>query len=76
MLILWEQGKCLMCVRLGCSAVGGVDGMWVRVCPGSGMLGWCSVCVSCEFGSLCKWQVQISVYCARWIPADLMCTQC
>ena len=26
--------------------------------------------------SLCKWQVQIFVYCAWWIPAHLRCTQC
>ena len=26
--------------------------------------------------SLCGWHVQVSVYCARRIPAHLMCTQC
>ena len=26
--------------------------------------------------SLCRWQVQVSVYCAWWIPAHLRCTQC
>ena len=26
--------------------------------------------------SLCRWQVQISVYCAWRIPAQLRCTQC
>ena len=26
--------------------------------------------------SLCRWQVQVSVYCAWRIPAHLMCTQC
>ena len=26
--------------------------------------------------SLCRWQVQLSVYCALWIPAHLRCTQC
>ena len=26
--------------------------------------------------SLCRWQVQISVYCARRIPAHFRCTQC
>ena len=25
---------------------------------------------------LCRWQVQVSVYCARWLPAHLRCTQC
>ena len=26
--------------------------------------------------SLCRWQVQVSVYCAWWIPAHLRCNQC
>ena len=26
--------------------------------------------------SLCRWQVQVSVYCARRIPTHLRCTQC
>ena len=26
--------------------------------------------------SLCRWQVHVSVYCARRIPAHLWCTQC
>ena len=26
--------------------------------------------------SLCRWQVQVSVYCARRIPAHFRCTQC
>ena len=26
--------------------------------------------------SLCRLQVQVSVYCAWWIPAHLRCTQC
>ena len=29
-----------------------------------------------SLGSLCIWQVQVSVYCAWWIPAYLRCTQC
>ena len=29
-----------------------------------------------SLGSLCRWQVQVSVYCAWWIPAHLSCTQC
>ena len=35
---------------------------------------WCYVCVSLD--SLCRWQVQVSVYCARRIHAHLRCTQC
>ena len=31
-------------------------------------------CVSLD--SLCRWQVQVSVYCAWRIPAHLRCTQC
>ena len=32
------------------------------------------VCVV-SLDSLYRWQVQVSVYCARRIPAHLMCTQ-
>ena len=42
--------------------------------PGSGAVLWCYVCVSLD--SLCRWQVQVSVYCAWRIPAHLRCTQC
>ena len=41
---------------------------------GSGEVGWCYVCVSLD--SLCRWQVQVSVYCARWIPAHLSFLSC
>ena len=34
-----------------------------------------SVCVM-SLDSLCLWQVHVSVYCARRIPAHLRCTQC
>ena len=47
-------------------------GRWLGT--GSGGVGWCYVCVSMFF--LCRWQVHVSVYCARWIPAHLRCTQC
>ena len=39
------------------SGVGRVAG---RLGPGSGGVGWCYVCVSSD--SLCRWQVQVSVY--------------
>ena len=40
-----------------------------------GLEGWGSVvCMSLD--SLCRWQVQVSVYCAWRIPAHLRCTQC
>ena len=34
-----------------------------------------SVC-GVSLDSLCRWQVQVSVYCAWRIPAHLRCTQC
>ena len=34
-----------------------------------GQGGVISVCVSLNY--LCRWQVQVSVYCARWIHAHL-----
>ena len=46
--------------------------------PGSGRVGWggvMSVCVVI-LASLWRWQVQVSVHCARCIPAHLRCTQC
>ena len=47
--------------------------------PGSIGVGWTRVyrggVVLC-LDSLCRWQVQVSVYCAWWIPAHLRCTQC
>ena len=41
--------------------------------PGSGRVGWCYVCVSLD--SLCRWQVQVSIYCARRLPAHLRYTR-
>ena len=35
---------------------------------------WCYIYVSLD--SLCRWQVQLSIYCARRIPAHLRCTKC
>ena len=37
---------------------------WVG-CLDQGLQGWCYVCVSPD--SLCRWQVQVSVYCVRRI---------
>ena len=63
-----------MCLCFGCGGVGGVGR---GLGQGSGAVGWCYVCVRCESGfSLCRWQVQVSVYCAWRIPAHLRCTQC
>ena len=64
-------------------SVGHVSVFWLRWCgwgvgrglgQGLGAVGWCYVCVSLD--SLCRWQVQVSVYCAWRIPAHLRCTQC
>ena len=64
--------------------VGYVSVFWLRWClgkvggrlgPGSGRVLWCYVCVV-SLDALCRWQVHVSVYCARRIPAHLRCTQC
>ena len=48
-----------VCLCFGC---GGVGREWVGgLDPGSEAVGWCYVCVSVD--SLCRWQVQVSVYC-------------
>ena len=62
-------GKWDMCLRFGCSGVGGE---WVGGL-GQGLGGWggvMSVCVV-SLDSLCRWQVQVSVYCARRILVHL-----
>ena len=58
-----------MCLCFGC---GGVGGEWVAGLDQGRE--WCYVCVSLD--SRCRWQVQVSVYCAWRIPAHLRCTQC
>ena len=65
-----------MYLCFGCGGEGGVVGEWV-VGLGQGLGGWCHVMSVCVVGldSLCRWQVQIPVYCARRIPAHLWCTQ-
>ena len=55
---------------LGCCDLGGV-GMKLRPVWGGVM----SVCIV-NLDSLCRWQIQVSVYRARWIPAHLRCTHC
>ena len=42
---------------------------------GLGQGGWCYVCVV-SLDSLCWWQVQVSVYCARRIPAPSVQSYC
>ena len=65
-----------MCLCLGCGGVGAVGGMGGWPVSGSGrVVGVMSVCVMSP-DSLCRLQLQLSVYCARRIPAHLQCTQC
>ena len=66
-----------MCLWFGCGGVCGVSGEWV-VGLDQGRERWGGVMsvrgVSLDY--LCRWQVQVSVYCAWRIPAHLRCTQC
>ena len=75
-------------IGLGVANTGGTSGKWDvsvfwlrwcwrgRLCPSLGGLGGVmSVCVV-SLDYLCWSQVQVSVYCARRIPAHLRCTQC
>ena len=61
-----------VCLCFGCGGVGGVGGEWVGGLD-QGREGWgdgMSVCdVSLDY--LCRWHVQVSVYCAWRIPAHL-----
>ena len=64
-----------MCRCFGCGGVGGVREEWVGGL-GQDLGGWgMSVCVV-SLDYLCLWQVQVSIYCARRIPAHLRCIQC
>ena len=63
-----------MCLCFGCGGVGGVGGEWVGGLD-RGRERWGGV-MSVSLDSLCRWQVQVSVYCAWRIPAHLRCTQC
>ena len=72
-------GVCDMCMCLARGGVGGEGGEWMRELGlgftnpvGTG--GVLDVCLCLD--SLCRWQVQVSVYCAWRIPAHLRCTQC
>ena len=66
-----------MCLCFGCGSVDGVGGEWVGSLV-HGLGGWSGVMYVCAVSlvSLCLWQVQVSLYCVRWIPAHLRCTQC
>ena len=61
-----------MCPCFGCGGVGGVGGEWVGVLgQGLGGFGGLMSVSVVSLDSLCIWQVQVSVYCARWIPTQL-----
>ena len=66
-----------MFLYFGCGGVGGVGGEWVGGLD-QGRERWGRVMSVCgvSLDSLCRWQVQVSVYCAWRIPAHLRCTQC
>ena len=60
-----------------CFGCGGVCGEWVGGLD-QGLMGWGGVMsvLVVSLDSLCRWQVQVSVYCAWRIPAHLRFTQC
>ena len=60
-----------MCLCFRCGGVGAVGGEWVGGLD-QGRERWGGV----SLDYLCRWQVQVSVYCAWRIPAHLRCTQC
>ena len=67
-----------------CRSVGRVSVLGLRWCGwcrwamcgwlGLGRVVWCYVCVIVSLDLLCRWQLQVSVYCARRISAHLRCT--
>ena len=60
-----------------CFGYGGVGGEWVGgLDQGRERWGGVMSVRGVSLDSLCRWQVQVSVYCAWWIPAHLRCTQC
>ena len=79
--ILEEHGESGICVCVLVAAVWVVLGesRWVDWNGlGQGLGGWGGVksVYVVSLDCLCGWQVQVSVYCARRIPAHLWCTQC
>ena len=58
-----------MCLCFGCGGVGGVGGEWVGGLD-KGLQRWGSgmSVLGVSLDSLCRWQVQVSVYCAWRIP--------
>ena len=60
-----------------CLGCGDVGGEWVgRLDQGLEMWGGVMSVCNVSPDSLCRWQVQVSVYCSCRIPAHLRCIQC
>ena len=71
-----NRGRVLgMCLCLGCGSVGDVGREWVGAWTRVRRAGVMSV-RDVSLDSLCRWQVQVSVYCAWRIHAHIRCTQC
>ena len=68
----WDIWMCI-----GCGGVGGIGGEWVGDLV-QDLGGWGGVMYVCvvSLESLCRWQVHVSVYCAKLHPVHLMCTHC
>ena len=65
-----------MCLCFGCGDIGGDSGWGGGLCQGlRGWGGGMSVCVV-SLDYLCRWHVQVSVYCARRISAHLSVQSC
>ena len=62
-----------VCLCLGCGYVGGLEEKWVSALA-SVWEGVVRGIMSLNY--LCRWQVQVSVYCVMRISANLRCIQC
>ena len=66
-----NRGKWDMCLCFDCGGVSGVGGgCWLAAWAREGGV----LLTPCLLDYLCRWQVQVSVYCARRIPPHLRCT--
>ena len=80
-------GVCEMCMWLGAVYEGWIRGLGLGFNNHVGTGGALDVCLCFSCGgvgaelvggldSLCRWHIQVSVYCARRIPTNLRCIQC
>ena len=66
-----------VCLCFGCGGLGGVCREWVGgLDQGRERLGGVMSVLGVSLDSLCRWQVEVSVYCAWRIAAHVRCTQC